>query len=105
MTNTLKNCWDIKGCGRSTGGHKVKELGECIASKEKLGHSCWIVAGTLCGGEVQGEIGQKRKNCMECKVFKLYHRDLGPHGKEVIEKHPEEHAKYRDILVDVMKKS
>ncbi len=43
----LLNCWEIMKCGRQKGGKKVNELGECIASKEGMGHSCWAVAGTL----------------------------------------------------------
>ena len=103
MVNQLKNCWEIKGCGRANGGNKVKEFGECNASKEGLGHSCWAIAGTLCGGEVQGKRDQKTKNCMACEVFKLYHRHLGPHGQDIVRDYPEENAKYMDKLVDAMK--
>lgn len=30
---------------------------------------CWLVAGTLCGGEIQGKFVSKVKSCTECKVF------------------------------------
>jgi hypothetical protein len=49
----LLNCWEINKCERQRGGKKVNELGECIASKEKVGHSCWAFAGTMCGDEIQ----------------------------------------------------
>jgi len=45
MNQELLNCWEIKKCERQKGGKKVNELGECIASKERMGHSCWVVAG------------------------------------------------------------
>jgi hypothetical protein len=64
----LANCWEIKKCGREKGGPNVPDLGECIVSKDAMGHSCWAVAGTLCGGEVQGTAAQKEKNCMLCEV-------------------------------------
>ena len=50
MSERLKNCWEMRGCGRERGGSRAKDLGECIASREQLGHSCWAIAGTLCGG-------------------------------------------------------
>ncbi|OIP23129.1 hypothetical protein AUK22_10000 [bacterium CG2_30_54_10] len=54
--SSMKNCWEIKKCGRETGGPKSKELGVCVAAREELGHSCWMIAGTLCGGAVQGSV-------------------------------------------------
>jgi hypothetical protein len=58
------NCWEFKKCGREAGGAKAKELGVCPATEdEKLntvhggknaGRSCWVLAGTMCGGKVQG---------------------------------------------------
>jgi hypothetical protein len=34
-------CWEIKKCGRQSGGKKEDHLGECVTSKEGMGHSCW----------------------------------------------------------------
>jgi len=31
---------------------------------------CWQVAGTFCGGDIQGEFARKHKNCVECEVYK-----------------------------------
>ena len=67
----LPNCWEIQGCKREKGGEKVSELGECIASKEDLGHSCWAIAGTLCGGTVQRDVDEKEESCKECDVYNL----------------------------------
>jgi hypothetical protein len=105
MTDRLKNCWEIKNCGRNKGGSKVPELGECIASKERLGHSCWAIAGTLCGGTVQGTTAQKEKNCIFCEVHKLYNRSLGSAGKRIAEELPEEQQKYNALLMSRIHKS
>jgi len=48
-----KNCWEFKKCGRENGGSKVKEMGVCPANPHH-GRDCWMVAGTFCGGKVQG---------------------------------------------------
>ncbi len=105
MTKLLKNCWDIKQCGRESGGAKVTELGECIAAIEGLGHSCWAIAGTLCGGVVQGSVAQKERNCVACEVYKLYHRTLGSKAKEFVAQFPEEEQKYDAMLLERMRKN
>lgn len=94
MSAELPNCWEIKKCGREKGGSKISESGECPASKEGLGHSCWVIAGTFCEGVVQGTVAQKLVSCMECDVCKRYDRLLGPEGKEIAKKFPYEEAKY-----------
>jgi hypothetical protein len=81
MANVKKqNCWEFKRCGREPGGAKVKEFGICPATREEkldqvhggtnAGRSCWILAGTLCRGEVQGTFAQKYKNCETCDFYK-----------------------------------
>ncbi len=82
------NCWEFKKCGRQPGGPKVAEFGECPAAKEKKtdgcnqgkmgGRSCWALAGTLCGGKVQGSFAQKASNCMECDFYKTVKAEEGP---------------------------
>ncbi len=67
----LKNCWEVKNCGREQGGARVDELGVCRAYPNR-GHSCWSVTGTLCGGEVQGTFAQKEMDCLQCETYKLY---------------------------------
>ncbi len=98
MSKELKNCWEIKGCGREQNGINTMELGECVASKEELGHSCWAIAGTLCGGKIQGTSAKKANACMECEVYKKYHRSLGSEGKFIRTEFPGEEAKYQKIL-------
>lgn len=74
-----ENCWEIKKCGREPGGAKAAELGVCVAatdtasnglnSGENGGRICWALAGTLCGGEVQGTFADKSRACSGCEVF------------------------------------
>jgi hypothetical protein len=75
------NCWEYKKCGREPGGIKVHELGVCPATVEEGldgthggkngGRACWAVAGSLCGGKVQGTFAQKYGNCVICDFFKI----------------------------------
>ncbi len=74
-----KNCWEFKGCGREPGGKKAAELGVCPATvHEELngahggknaGRACWVVAGSLCGGKIQGTYAQKLLNCWRCEFM------------------------------------
>lgn len=77
---TKLNCWEVKKCGRQPGGHNERELGRCPATMEirldgahdgvNAGRTCWVVAGTMCGGKVQGTFAQKFKNCEVCEFYK-----------------------------------
>jgi eukaryotic-like serine/threonine-protein kinase len=83
------NCWEFKKCGREPGGAKAVELGICPASTDirfhgthtgkNAGRSCWIVSGTLCKGELQGEFAKKYKNCLECDFYKSVRTEETPH--------------------------
>ena len=82
-----ENCWEFKKCGRQAGGSKVGELGLCPASTEKrldgnnhgnnAGRTCWYLAGTLCGGAVQGTFAIKLPNCRTCEFYQLVSRQEG----------------------------
>ena len=100
MSDDLKTCWELMECGRGKGGRKERALGECVASKEGLGHSCWTIAGTLCRGRVQGTFAEKEGICIHCQVFRLYHRTLGSLGSRVKELYPEEQAKFERVLIE-----
>lgn len=73
------NCWQHKKCGREPGGTKVAELGICPAAVETRtnglnggkngGRACWAIAGTLCGGKVQGTFASKLENCLKCEFY------------------------------------
>lgn len=99
----LPNCWEIKKCGRQKGGPKVAELGECIVSLEGLGHSCWAIAGTLCGGIVRGTAAQKEGTCLRCSIYMDYNRMSGPNGGNVQKAFPHEEEKYNRLLADLLK--
>lgn len=62
------NCWEFKKCGREPGGSKAAELGLCPATKGHGTH-CAQIAGTLCGGKVQGSFATKLRNCMACEFY------------------------------------
>jgi hypothetical protein len=99
MNKELLNCWEIKKCQRQKAGKKENELGECIASKKRMGHSCWAVAGTFCGGKIQGTIAQKIRYCTSCKVYEIYNRSMGELGELVTTTYPKEEAKYYNIMM------
>lgn len=63
------NCWENKNCGRERGGAKTDQLGECPAWPDH-GRDCWAVAGTLCGGQVQGTEAEKIGNCRKCEFYR-----------------------------------
>ena len=81
------NCWEIKKCGREPGGDKVHDMGVCPACTEEFcnginngknsGRICWAVAGTFCGGRIQGDFAQKAVSCMGCTVFKQVKKEEG----------------------------
>jgi len=89
VTMKKQNCWEYKRCGREPGGIKVHELGECKAAVagglngahdgDNGGRACWVIAGTMCGGKVQGTFAQKYGNCVLCDFFKQVKEDEGDH--------------------------
>jgi len=95
----LLNCWDMKKCERQKGGKKVNDLRECIASKKKMGHSCWAVAGTLCGSEIQCTYAKKIGFCTSCEVYEIYNRSRGELGKAIKKIFPTEEEKYCDTML------
>ena len=97
----LLNCWEINKCERQRDGKKVNDLGECITSKKKMGHSCWAVAGTLCGGNVQCTAVQKIGFCTSCEVYETYNRSTGELGKKIKKNFPEEEEKYYEIMLEL----
>jgi hypothetical protein len=63
------NCWEFKKCGREPGGAKVNEFGVCPAYPDH-GQECAYIAGTLCGGKVQGTFASKLTSCLSCEFHK-----------------------------------
>lgn len=82
-----KNCWEFEGCGREVNGKRAKELGVCPAVTAtkvngtnggvNAGRACWAIAGTLCGGQVQGSYAQKLGNCLNCNFFAYVRGEQG----------------------------
>jgi len=80
MSKKALNCWEYKQCGREPGGQHAEQSGVCPAAPEKsmdgmhrgdnAGRACWVIAGTYCGGEVQGVFAAKIKDCAACDFFK-----------------------------------
>ena len=87
-----KNCWEHKNCGRFPGGPKAEELGVCPVTVQKdlhgahggqnAGRACWVIAGSLCGGKIQGTYAQKLTNCWRCDFFNAVKKEEDPttHG-------------------------
>ena len=71
------NCWEVKACGRQPGGENTEAHGVCPAALlnefdgvnrgERAGRFCWAVAGTLCGGKVQGTSAAKLMKRIPCE--------------------------------------
>ena len=81
------NCWELKKCGREPGGTNVSEFGLCPAATEarvdgmnrgtKGGRVCWGIAGSFCGGKVQGSFAAKVETCLECDFYRLVREEEG----------------------------
>jgi hypothetical protein len=87
-----QNCWEHKKCGRQPGGARAKELGICpVTAHEELhgahggmnaGRACWVIAGSLCGGKIQGTFAQKLHSCWRCDFYNMVKQEEDPttHG-------------------------
>jgi hypothetical protein len=74
-------------CGREPTGAQAGKFGVCPAALESrldgihhgenAGRVCWMVAGTMCTGEVQGTFARKYKECQDCVFFKLVRIEEG----------------------------
>ena len=74
-------------CGRERGGKNVAEFGVCPAAADRTfdginsgkcgGRICWAVAGTFCGGCVQGSFADKRPSCLNCDFYEMVQDEEG----------------------------
>jgi hypothetical protein len=81
------NCWEFKKCERQPDGEKVGDLGVCPATTEERldgvhggkngGRACWVVAGSMCGGKLQGTFANKYENCKVCDFYKVVKEEEG----------------------------
>ena len=86
------NCWEFKKCGREPGGHN-KDQGVCPAAVDtnldgshdgkNAGRACWVVAGTLCEGEVQGTFAKKYAGCEQCDFYQAVVEEEGFNYKHI----------------------
>jgi hypothetical protein len=111
-----QNCWEFKKCGRQPGGQKVADLGICPAtvhqqlhgahSGKNAGRSCWVVAGSLCGGKIQGTYAQKLNNCWRCEFMNLVKKEEEPtafgfsHTRLGMEKTLEKKSRHAEAVED-----
>ncbi|MBI3928931.1 MAG: hypothetical protein HY319_25540 [Armatimonadetes bacterium] len=89
-----KNCWEVKQCGREPGGHRVPDLGVCPAATDTrlqgvhdgkaAGRCCWVVAGTFCGGNVQGTFAEKFESCSLCDFYAKVRGEEGARFKHAV---------------------
>ncbi len=73
------NCWESKRCGREPGGKEAAVAGVCPACTDtklhgihsgiNAGRTCWVIAGTMCNGRVQGTFAQKYNDCRICDFY------------------------------------
>jgi predicted Ser/Thr protein kinase len=74
-------------CGREMGGKSSAEYGVCPAAADESfdginsgkcgGRICWAVAGTFCGGCVQGSFADKRFSCLNCDFYQMVQEEEG----------------------------
>ncbi len=79
------NCWEFKKCGRESS----RDGRGCPVAREtrlhdvhggtNAGRTCWVIAGTLCGGQEQGTFAAKYRNCEKCDFYNLVKKEEGPH--------------------------
>lgn len=82
------NCWDVMRCER--GPTALRDGGQSIcpaALETRLhgahgghngGRACWVVAGTLCGGEAAGDFAKKSGDCLLCTFYQQVKREERP---------------------------
>jgi hypothetical protein len=83
-----QNCWEAKKCGREPGGKQVAQLGVCPAAAPGKaagvhggsagGRACWMIAGTFCGGKLQGTFAAKAASCSACAFYLQVRAEEGP---------------------------
>lgn len=59
---TKPRCWESLSCDKT----------ECPV-RHTDNYRCWLIAGTLCEGKVQGKFAQKFGTCTKCEIYKMYH--------------------------------
>jgi len=55
-------CWEFHKCPQ-------ERRDSCSAYIQNAGRTCWLVAGTLCGGVVQSEYAKSIGGCRNCEFY------------------------------------
>ncbi len=63
-------------CPAFSGANGASKL-DGIHGGKNAGRACWVVAGTRCGGKVQGEFALKAGNCMICDFYRQVAKEEG----------------------------
>ena len=75
-----KNCWEHLGCHKeSCAAHSEARL-HGVHGGHNAGRACWVIAGTRCGGKVQGTHAEKIGNCMKCDFYLMVAREESATG-------------------------
>ncbi len=92
MTRKKLNCWEVMKCGRGPGKLLSGKMEICPVAAEKrlngkhggrqAGRACWVVAGTFCGGKVQGTFAKKFNACKTCVFYKKVRAEEGDDFQE-----------------------
>lgn len=87
MKSNKQNCWEFMECGREPGGKNTRKHSICPAAADttfnnfnqgiNAGRLCWLVAGTFCGGKVQGTFAEKHVSCKQCNFYQRVHAEEG----------------------------
>ena len=77
-----QNCWEFKQCGQGQNCPAyMEEKLDGIHEGVNGGRSCWVIAGTLCGGIIQGSFAKKVGSCMQCDFYKSVKQEEFPNFK------------------------
>lgn len=79
MTKSRLNCWEFFNCGRELGGKMAYEFGVCPAWSDvrfdsvhygiNAGRACWVIPGSMCNGQKQGDFWNKFTTCAQCEFY------------------------------------
>jgi hypothetical protein len=82
---TKLNCWEFMKCGRELGGNKAFELGVCPATTDvrfdganwgiNAGRACWVIPGTMCHEQIQGDFSDKSSICAQCVFYHVVKKE------------------------------
>jgi len=75
-----QNCWEHLGCHKEACPAHGETRLHGVHGGHNSGRACWVVAGTRCGGKVQGDHAQKIGNCMKCDFYLMVAREEGVLG-------------------------